>query len=216
MAAKKDATPTMFPTIKKRNVVGLTIAVSLAFILLFYPLVQGTNDEFEHDILTSVPNFELNNSKTHSPEHPYFNHKNQFRRSQKSCGAALSVFKGREARLNHAIFQTLAIKGPQTIHQLQKHLHKQKDLQGTYYASIMRRIHCLEKAGYIAQSLTCKGPGSKAGEYELCTKAYLAAFMNYHSPEELLNKVTDKDAKIVLSDMIHVIFGDQEECQLHQ
>ena len=74
----------------------------------------------------------------------------------------------------------------------------------------------LEKEDYITQSLTCKVPGSKAAEYELCTKAYLAAFMNYHSPQELLNKVTDKDAKIVLSYMIHVIFGDPEECQLRQ
>jgi hypothetical protein len=214
MVTKKDTGPSVFQTNKKRSTFWLTVTVSLACVLLFYPLVQGTFDfttdngfgpqnEFDHAILSAIPKYMVQASKRHSAQHYY--PKNKIRRTQKSCGADLAVFKGREARLNHAIFQILAILGPQTISQLQKQLRKQKDLEGTYYASLIKRIHCLEKAGYITQTKTNEAQGSKAASYELCPKAYLAAFLNYHSPEFLLSKVTDKDARIILSDLIQVI-----------
>ena len=41
----------------------------------------------------------------------------------------LQVFKGREARLNKAVLQILAIKGPQTIYDIHKEVKTQKRLR---------------------------------------------------------------------------------------
>jgi hypothetical protein len=97
----------------------------------------------------------------------------------------------------------MASEGSKTIVELQKKLSRQRGLAGTYYASVNKRVHCLEKAGYVTEKST-KTPqaGSKAKQYELCTKAYLAIFINKRGPEDILSQVSDKDATIILSDLV--------------
>jgi hypothetical protein len=71
-----------------------------------------------------------------------------------------------------------------------KRLSKNRDLEGTYYASLTRRIRCLEKAGYIIQiSSRVSKQGFSAAVYDVCIKAYLATFLNKNSPEKLLKTV---------------------------
>jgi DNA-binding Lrp family transcriptional regulator len=123
-----------------------------------------------------------------------------------SSGSRLSVFKGREANLNRAIFAILAKEGPKSIVELQRQLSKRKGLHGTYYASVSKRIRSLEEAGYI-RPIIC--PGSKATLYKLHGKAYLATFLDKKSMEDLLRIITDRDALIVLSDLIYAFLANQ-------
>jgi hypothetical protein len=75
-------------------------------------------------------------------------------------GTELVVFKGREAKLNYAIFQILALKGQQTIYDVYKQVIKYKGLKNTRYASVNKRIKALEEKSYIKRTgtrLTCTG-----------------------------------------------------------
>jgi hypothetical protein len=128
---------------------------------------------------------------------------------KKLKGTELSVFKGREARLNRAIFETLAAEGPQTISNLQKQISKYRGLRETYYASVSKRIRCLEETGYITQ-VKPNPEGTKAVAYELRPKAYLASFLNLTSMEDLLSQVTDAKAAIILLALINAVPPDKE------
>lgn len=118
---------------------------------------------------------------------------------KKGRGTELNVFKGREAKLNRAIFQILATEGPLTIKNLQRHVSKFTGFRGTYYASVSKRIRCLEEIGYvikIAQPIPYKV--SQAVAYKLSIRAYLVTLLDSHSIEELLNQMTDSAASLIL------------------
>jgi len=83
-------------------------------------------------------------------------------------------------------------------------LQKQKGLEITYYASLNKRIHALEKAGYIAQTRPAVSSQRcfKAALYEVRAKFYLACFLNGNSQEEILSKLTDTHAISILSELV--------------
>ena len=85
----------------------------------------------------------------------------------------LQVFKGREAKLNKAIFHTLAQKSPQTIYDIHKDVKNQKGLRHTRYANVNKRVRALEDSGYIKKTGTKKTKaGFQASTYDLTAKAY--------------------------------------------
>jgi hypothetical protein len=91
----------------------------------------------------------------------------------------LSVFKGREARLNHAIFQILSLKGPLIIYDIHKEVKAQKDLKHTKSTNVLRRIKALEESGYLEKAGTRKTlPGYERVLYKLSSKTYLALLLN--------------------------------------
>lgn len=100
----------------------------------------------------------------------------------------LSVFKGREAKLNHAIFQTLALMGPQTIYDLYKKLRAQKAFENIKYASVNKRVKSLEREAYVkkAGSKRTKA-GFEAIKYEIVVKTYLALLLTFVTMDDLLN-----------------------------
>jgi DNA-binding Lrp family transcriptional regulator len=101
------------------------------------------------------------------------------RRKAKSGSARLSVFKGREARLNRAIFQILALKGPLTIYDIHKEVKAQRGLKHTKYTNVLRRIRALEESGYLEKAGTRKTlPGYERMLYKLTSKTYLALLLN--------------------------------------
>jgi len=111
----------------------------------------------------------------------------------------LQVFKGREAKLNHAIFHTLALKGPQTIYDIHKQVKNQKRLRHIRYASVNKRVRTLEKSGYIKKTGAKKTrAGFQASIYELTTNAYLAILLNSINLDELLMRVDDATAQTIL------------------
>ncbi len=193
---------------RSRDIIALAVALVVTC-SIFYPFFTGDADHqggiseliFGHAPSTCFSQLFFI-AAIHSSSH-FCPDKNSRRKKVEAndSGSKLSVFKGREANLNRAIFTILAMEGPKTILELQKQLSKQKGLHGTYYASINKRIHCLEKEGYVSPIQTAQ-PAVKAALYELLPKALLATFMSKKSPEEVLNQITDKDAIIILSDLI--------------
>ncbi|HLN89545.1 MAG TPA: hypothetical protein VK253_05720 [Candidatus Binatia bacterium] len=123
--------------------------------------------------------------------------------ARKKCWSPeLSVFKGREARLNLAIFIALALLGPLTITGLQKQVSKQKGLEGTYYASLTKRLRCLDTDGYIT-GLHQKTRG-KAVTYQIANKAYLAMFFYENSLQEILDQATENEAAFLLLSLLNI------------
>jgi Trm5-related predicted tRNA methylase len=115
----------------------------------------------------------------------------------------LSVFKGREARLNRAIFQSLALKGVQTIYDIHKHVRTFRGLRYTYYGNVNKRVRALQQLGYVKEvRVKSTKAGFEATEYELTTRTYLALMLDSINPEDLLNRMDDDAALDILAAMI--------------
>lgn len=101
----------------------------------------------------------------------------------------ISVFKGREAKLNHAIFNILALKSPLTIYEASKEIRTLRHLKHTKYTNVNRRVRALEHSGYIEKAGTRKTQaGFKATLYQLSTRGYLALMLNQIDIETILQK----------------------------
>ena len=104
----------------------------------------------------------------------------------------LSVFKGREAKLNHAVFQVLAFKGPQTIYEMHKELKAQKGFRYIRYATVNKRIKILKECGYVNKIGVKKTKaGFEAAIYELTDRAYLALLLNQINLDHLIEKAEE-------------------------
>jgi DNA-binding Lrp family transcriptional regulator len=115
----------------------------------------------------------------------------------------ISVFKGRKAKLNHAIFQTLALKGPQTIYDIHKTVKAQKKLKHVRYSSLNKRVRSLEKSGYIQKyGIKKTKAGFKATLYELTARAYLATLLYSINLNQLVKRTDETAPTIILSDII--------------
>ena len=112
----------------------------------------------------------------------------------------LSVFKGREAKLNRAIFQSLALKGAQTIYDIHKHVKTFRGLKYTYYGNVNKRVRALQQLGY-AKEVRVKSTkaGFEATEYELAAKAYLALLLDSINLDDLLNRMDEDIALEILA-----------------
>lgn len=114
----------------------------------------------------------------------------------------LSVFKGREARLNRAIFQSLALKGAQTIYDIHKHVKTFRGLKYTYYGNVNKRVRALQQLGYVKEvNIKSTKAGFKATEYELTARAYLALMLASIKSEDLLNRIDEDAALEILAAM---------------
>jgi DNA-binding MarR family transcriptional regulator len=115
----------------------------------------------------------------------------------------ISVFKGRKAKLNHAIFQALALKGPQTIYGIHKIVKTQRKLRHIRYASVNKRVRSLEESGYVKKIGAKKTKsGFEANMYELTARAYLATLLNSLNLNQLIKQTEETAATIILSDII--------------
>jgi len=122
----------------------------------------------------------------------------------KDKSGRLSVFKGREARLNRAIFHTLALKSPLTIYDIHKETKNRRGLRYTRYASVNKRVKTLEESGFIRKvGLKKTKAGFQASMYELTTKAYLAILFNSLNLDNLLMRVDDAMAQTILGTALH-------------
>jgi Fe2+ or Zn2+ uptake regulation protein len=120
-------------------------------------------------------------------------------RSKRNCGR-ISVFKGREAKLNYAVFHVLALKGPQTIYDIHKELKTQKGLRYIRYATVNKRVRLLKESGYINKIGVKKTKaGFQASVYELTARAYLAMLLNLINLDDLLMKVDEATASEILA-----------------
>ena len=115
----------------------------------------------------------------------------------------ISVFKGRKAKLNRAIFHILALKGPQTIYDIHKTVKTHRRLRHVRYASVNKRVRSLEETGYIKKIGVKKTKtGSQAIIYDLAARAYLAMLLNSIKLDKLVMQVDEVAALIILGDII--------------
>ena len=111
----------------------------------------------------------------------------------------ISVFKGREAKLNRAIFHVLAAKGPLTIYDIHKMVITRRGLRHVRYASVNKRVRPLEESGYIKKTGVKKTKaGFEAHIYELTARAYLAILINSINLDELVMRVDEATASAIL------------------
>ena len=116
----------------------------------------------------------------------------------------ISVFKGREVQLNRAIFQVLAVKGPQTIYDIHKIVKTRRRLRHVRYASVNKRVRSLEELGYIKKIGVKKTKaGFEASIYELTARAYLALLLNSINLDELVMRADEATASAILGDIVH-------------
>ena len=112
--------------------------------------------------------------------------------------ARLSVFKGREARLNKAIFHILALKGPLITYDIAKQIRQQKFMRRKLPSVVNRRVRVLERLGYVKKAGTKKTlPGSIGILYQISSKAYLALMLDQVSLNDIIEK-TDETAALEL------------------
>ena len=115
----------------------------------------------------------------------------------------ISVFKGRKAKLNRAIFYILAGKGPHTIYDIHKTVKTQRRLRHIRYPSVNRRVRSLEETGYIKKIGVKKTKtGSQAIIYDLAARAYLAMLLNSINLDKLVMQVDEVAALIILGDIM--------------
>ena len=101
----------------------------------------------------------------------------------------LQVFKGREAKLNSAIFRILALKGPLTIYEVCKEVRALRQLKHTKYTNVNRRVRALQHSGYLEKAGVRKTQaGFQATLYQLSTRGYLALMLNQIGMETILQK----------------------------
>jgi len=116
------------------------------------------------------------------------------------------VFKGREAKLNRAIFQTLALKGSQTIYDMHKETRMIRGLRSTRYASINKRVKALEDSGYIRKIGRKKTKaGFEATLYELTSRAYLTVALNLASLDDLIARLDEATATTILVMIVSMV-----------
>jgi hypothetical protein len=109
----------------------------------------------------------------------------------------LSVFKGREARLNRAIFQTLAFKGTQTIYGIHKEIKKRRGFKYTRYPSVLRRVKALEESAYLKRATPKRTAGGfEITVYELAARGYLSIILDSVGLEELIKRMSENDRSI--------------------
>jgi DNA-binding PadR family transcriptional regulator len=106
--------------------------------------------------------------------------------------ARIAVFKGRDARLNKAIFWILAQQAPLTIYDIWRKLRTQRDFTYIPYNTVNRRVRALEEYFYIKKSGERKTKtGFAAKLYQLTARAYLAVLLSRTNLHEFIEKASD-------------------------
>jgi len=123
-------------------------------------------------------------------------------RSKRNCGR-ISVFKGREAKLNKAIFHILALQGPLTIYEICKEIKIQKGLKHIKYTNVNRRVRILEEHGYLEKVGTRKTQaGFQAVLYQLSLRIFLALLLNEINLDSFVQKADEPAIVSMLTALI--------------
>jgi len=122
---------------------------------------------------------------------------------KKGKGTELSVFKGREAKLNRTILQTFAHLGSQTIYDVHKRVVETKGFKRTRYANVNIRVRTLEETGYLRKTgLKKTKAGLEAVLFEITTRAYIALLLNTLNIDGLIGELDEPTALTLLSSLL--------------
>ena len=117
----------------------------------------------------------------------------------KQADTRLSVFKGREAKLNRCIFQIMEAKGSLAMWDLLREMRKVRGFKRTKYSVVNTRVRALETKGYLRR--TGERKTKQGGEtilYETTQRAKLAIEINSRSIDDLINGLDEDQAKTIL------------------
>ena len=121
--------------------------------------------------------------------------------------ARIRVFKGRDARLNKAIFWILAQQGPLTIYDVWRKLRTQRDFAYIPYNTVNRRVRALVENGFvekIGQRRT--RTGFVALLYQLTVRAYLAVVLDRIDIDGFIEKAPEAMTLTALAALIYTEF----------
>lgn len=112
----------------------------------------------------------------------------------------ISVFKGREAKLNRLIFQILALEGPLTIYDVCKRVKTKRGLKHTKYTNVNRRVRALKKSGYLQKIGVRKTKARfKATLYHVTPRACLAIILNELDLDKFIRTANEERAITTLA-----------------
>jgi DNA-binding PadR family transcriptional regulator len=115
----------------------------------------------------------------------------------------LSVFKGREAKLNRAIFQILAHKGPMTIYEVSKEVSALRGLKHTKYTNVNRRMRVLEQARFLKKAGMRKTrAGFESTLYELTARGFASTAFNQTDMNEFIENADDEQVLELLAILV--------------
>jgi DNA-binding PadR family transcriptional regulator len=111
----------------------------------------------------------------------------------------ISIFTGREARLNKAIFWILAKQGELTIYDIWQRLRKQRNFSYIRYHIVNRRVRVLEKQGYSEKSGERRTKtGFATALYQLTFRAYLAILLDQIDLDDFVEKAPEASILCVI------------------
>ncbi len=112
----------------------------------------------------------------------------------------LSVFKGREARLNRMILLFLCRECCLNIWQVYKRVRETRGFRHLRYHVINRRIRDLEQEGFIEVTTVRETPqGQKVKYFQPTTKTYLAFLLDAVDLDQLIQSANKTDIITLLA-----------------
>jgi DNA-binding PadR family transcriptional regulator len=121
----------------------------------------------------------------------------------------LFVFTGREAKLNRAIFQVLAIEGTLTIYEIYNKVRTNKSLRFIKYSVINRRIRNLTDKGYMETVRARRTQaGFQAQLYQLTLRAYLAITLSKIDLDKFIGEANEKNIINALTSLVPLLNED--------
>jgi hypothetical protein len=183
------------------GVIALAVALFLAGLAL-YSLLGVTSDcsaNFRfgsspligHNALACIAHLFFVFGKVNFPSH--FQKKNSL--AQKAEGAnslKLSLFRGREAKLNRAILLTLFQDGPLVVYDITKEIRKRREFRKTKYTNVNRRVRALLEQGYLETVGSREiQSGSRGALYQPTIRANVAFYLSRTSRDQFVKEAND-------------------------
>jgi hypothetical protein len=188
---------------RSRDIIALAVALVIAC-SIFYPFFTGgyalqgqcfsisdftfghaTSTCFSHVVFVAA---------IHSSSH-FYPDKNSRRKKAEADNrdSKLSVFKGREAKLNRAIFLALFQNGPLVVYDITKAVKKRRGFRLTKYTNVNRRVRALTQQGYL-ESVGSRDTqaGSQGTLYQPTMRAKVAFSMNAISPDQFIKEANEE------------------------
>jgi hypothetical protein len=119
----------------------------------------------------------------------------------------LSIFKGREAKLNRAIFLTLFQSGPLIVYDITKEVKKRKGFRRTRYTNVNRRVRALAQQGYLVAVGSREIQSGAQGTLYQVTARTEAAFYLTAINQDLFIKEATEEALITEMAAIALFLG---------
>ena len=122
----------------------------------------------------------------------------------KSEKVRLSIFRGKKAKRNLAIFTVLSETSPLAIWDIHRNVGKLRGFKGIKYAVINTRIKALEEKGYLnSVGNRDTKQGGKTTLYTLSAKMKLAIKLYSENIDDVFDGLTEESASAIFDLISH-------------